>query len=191
MCETGPETDRSYKRALTGKKQMSICQLGRNGSNGGWKKLTACVDSGAVRSVAPKRLAPGIPISETEESKTGVTFHAASGSAIEIYGEKTIPAVTESGYNTQLKYTIADVSRPLMAVVDICDRGKRVAFDNAGSYIEDKKTGHREAINRVGNAYDFVTWVREEHGAAVNKVGENDDNDKTKAPGFTRLDEAM
>ena len=53
---------------------------------------------------------------------------------------------TKSGRSTGINFTTCDVKRPLAAVVDMCDQGKRVVFDNDGSYIEDKKTGMREEI---------------------------------------------
>ena len=71
------------------------------------------------------------------------------------------------------------------------DAGKRVVFDNDGSYIEDKATGHREKIDRVGNAFDFTTWVRVEHGAAVNEVNDNSGKAVAKDSGFTWLAEAF
>ena len=57
--------------------------------------MTACVDSGAVRSVAPRIAAPGVKITETDESKAGKVLRAANGSEIKIYGEKKIPSTHE------------------------------------------------------------------------------------------------
>ena len=51
---------------------------------GKWRKMTACVDSGAVRSVAPKIVAPGVSLVATDESKSGKVFRAANGSPIKI-----------------------------------------------------------------------------------------------------------
>ena len=147
--------------------------------------MTACVDSGAVRSVAPRVAAPGVKLTETEESKSGKVFRAANGYEIEIYGEKRIPSTTTTGRKAQVKYTIADVSRPLLAVCEVCDQGKQVVFDNDGSYMLDKATGWWEPIERVGNAYDFITWVYEDE-ATIAEVDKSLGEEKS---GFTWLEE--
>jgi hypothetical protein len=149
--------------------------------------MTACVDSGAVRSVAPKIVAPGVSLVETDESKSGKVFRAANGSEIKIYGEKRIPITTVTGRSAQVRYTIADVSRPLLAVCEICDQGKQVVFDNTGSYILDKKTGWWEPIERVGNAYDLTTWVYEDD----NSVKAVKPEEERTESGFTWLEELI
>ena len=71
--------------------QIQINQV--SDQKGRWRKMIACVDSGAVRSVAPKIVAPGVKITETKESKSGKVFRAANGSEIKIYGEKRYRAI--------------------------------------------------------------------------------------------------
>ena len=99
-----------------------------------------------------------------------------------------------------MNFTIAEVSKPLISVSTWCDQGKRVVFDNSGSYMIDKATGRWEEINRVGNSYDFTTWIlteREEENRIVredrvknerNQVGSNRDITKS---GFTRLEKNL
>ena len=142
-----------------------------------------------------------MPIKETHESREGKNLVAANGSDIKIYGEKRIPALTQSGRKTEMKYTIADVSMPLLSVSAICDQGKRVVFDNKGSYIQDKATGAWETINRVGNSYDFVTWIQVSEPSDLNPVAqttkpERETNmerasERSTSSGFTRLGEMI
>ena len=108
--------------------------------------------------MAPPALAPSVPVVPTEESRSGKTFTAANKTVIKIHGEKRLTTVTPNNRSTSTKYTIADVSRPLLAVCEMVDHGKRVVFDPDGSYIHDIRSGLTEPINRVGNTFEFDTY---------------------------------
>ena len=121
-----------------------------------WEPLDVTVDSGAFDSVANKKTCSGIRVKRTE--KTGKSYTAANGTGIPIYGEKRITGQTDnngpSGVETGMRFTIAEVKRPLGAVREMLKKGKRVVFDEEGSYIEHKKTGRKTGI-----VYDWAMYV--------------------------------
>ena len=66
---------------------------------------------------------------------------------------------------------VADVSKLLAAVSQICDAGNKVVFDNNGSYIESKQSGMRTAMRRENGVYKFDMWVkRNESGNGVKSI---------------------
>ena len=58
----------------------SIC--GVEQFKGSWERVPVTVDSGAIDSVIPKRIAKGVPIRQTEASRRGLKYRAANGTSI-------------------------------------------------------------------------------------------------------------
>ncbi len=56
----------------------------------GWERVRVQIDSGAIDTVGPKEKAKALDVKETEMSKRGSGYVAASGSSIKNYGEKKI-----------------------------------------------------------------------------------------------------
>ena len=130
------------------------------------------IDSGAVDTVGPKRVGEGFPITPTKESVMGIGYKAANGTYIKNYGERVIEGLTEKGQNVKMKVTVADVSKVLASVSKICECGSRVVFDDAGSYIEDKRTGERTALHKRRGVYVMDIKVRRSKEKAVEGVSE-------------------
>ena len=59
--------------------------------------LRITVDSGAVDTVGPKSLAPGLPTQDTEASRKGMYYRAANDTKIAIHGKKDISGYTNEG----------------------------------------------------------------------------------------------
>ena len=74
-------------------------------------------------------------------------------------GEVGLSAVTGENHDIELKVQMVDVTKPLLAVRKMCGAGNRVVFDDEGSYIEDKATGARTAIQREDGTYAVWVWV--------------------------------
>ena len=91
---------------------------------------------------------------------------------INTYGERVIEGLTEKGQNVKMKVTVADVSKVLASVSKICECGSRVVFDDAGSYIEDKRTGERTALHKRRGVYVMDIKVRRSKEKAVEGVSE-------------------
>ena len=62
------------------------------------------------------------------------------------------------GKLAQCDFDVTNVSKPIVAVAALCDKGNAVVFDSAGSYILNKRTRETTALKRRGNGYfmDFV-----------------------------------
>ena len=97
-------------------------------NDAGWVKVEAVMDSGCNQSVAPPEMCPDYEIRESPGSKRGQNFVSASKDVIPNVGEQVLNVVTEDGSEGKVKYQIAEISRPLTAVSDVCDAGNRVIF---------------------------------------------------------------
>ena len=62
-----------------------------------------------------------------------------------------------------MKYNIADVSRPLNSISEICDGGNQVVFGRGGGIIYNLETGRETYFNREGGIY-----ILDFHVAPVN-----------------------
>jgi hypothetical protein len=76
-----------------------------------------------------------------------------------------LDVILGNGKETAITYQIADVSRALNAVTEICDAGhpdygNRVIFGRGGGVIENIETGKQTPFNREGNIYCLDYWVK-------------------------------
>ena len=85
---------------------------------------------------------------------------SASENAIPNLGERKLEVVLDSGKATALKYQIADVSRALNAVTEICDAGHHVIFGRRGGVIVNLESGRSSPFQREGNIYCLDYWVK-------------------------------
>ena len=125
-------------------------------------KLRVGVDSCASATVLPEKLFPFYPL--ITDALVGRTFRSANAAVIVDKGSKTLRGrVNGSGPVRIAKFRVAAVSRALMCVADMVDRGQRVVFEARNgadaSYIEDVETGTRTPLTRVNRIYEFVIDV--------------------------------
>ena len=125
----------------------------------GWVQVRSIMDSGCGASVAPPGMCPTYPIEESEESRRGQEFLSASENTMPHLGEQKLEVVLDSGKATALKYQIADVSRALNAVTEICDAGHHVIFGRRG-VIVNLESGRSTPFQREGNIYCLDYWVK-------------------------------
>ena len=126
---------------------------------GSWERIPVTVDSGAVDSVIPKRLARGVPTKQTEASKQGLKYRSASGNPIMNEGEKELRGYTKEGNSVNMCMQVAEVTKPLGSVRAYVRAGNRVVFDAGGSFIQNKATGMRTNIEDRNGAYVFDLWI--------------------------------
>ena len=121
--------------------------------------MEVTADSGAVTTVGPKNTCTAFPLEETVASRAGKHFTGANGSPIRNYGVRKVKAVTsKEGREIKMPIQVADVMKVLASVGQMIHSGNRVVFDEAGSYIENKKSGKRtEMKEKHGN---FVFEMR-------------------------------
>ena len=125
-----------------------------------WIRVQSVMDSGCGCSVAPPGMCPAYPIHESEGSLRGQEFMSASEHELPNLGEQVLNVVMGDGKETSIKYAIADVSRALNAVTEICDHGNRVIFGRGGGIIENIATGKQTPFKREGNIYSLEYWVK-------------------------------
>ena len=65
---------------------------------------------------------------------------------------------------------MADVSKVLASVSKICECGSRVLFDEAGSYIEDKRTGEKTSLRKRNGVYVMDMMIKKSKEGAVGTV---------------------
>ena len=130
----------------------------------GWVKIKGVMDSGASESVAPPSMCPHYDIKESPGSKIGQNYVSASDDLIPNLGEQVLDVVTHDGRNGQVKYQMADVSRPLNSVSEICDAGgeygQYVIFGRHGGAIINLETGRQTKFPREDGIYSLEFWVK-------------------------------
>ena len=126
-----------------------------------WVKIESVVDSGAAESVASPSAVPWQRPTESEGSRQGHTYTSADGSPLPNLGEQILGIVTDEGWETQVKFQMAEVTKPLCAVSKICDQGSRVIFEQNAGYIENLKDGSRTVFKRENNVYILNMWLQQ------------------------------
>ena len=125
-------------------------------------KLRRCitVDTAAANNVMPKRMVKGkMRIRESEASRKGVHYVAASNGRIPNEGEVDFPFVTNEGQLEEWVFQIAEVNKALGSVAYLVDRNYRVTFDKdmkTGkdiSFMKNKATGSTARFRRERNVW--------------------------------------
>jgi len=130
----------------------------------GWVKVTGVMDSGASESVAPPSMCPHYPVEPSPGSLIGQKYISASDDLIDNMGQQHLEIVTGDGSEGVAKYQVAEVSRPLNAVSEICDaggeHGQVVMFGKYGGEILNLESGKRTPFNREDGVYTWDFWVK-------------------------------
>ena len=123
-------------------------------------RVRAAMDSGALDAVAPPTMAPGVMIQDSAGSKMGQHYGSASGHRIPNLGEQHITGVVPGGAERAMTFQVAEVTRPLLSVGRICDRGNVVTFGSSGGVITDLVTGEETPFVRDGDGmYQLEFWM--------------------------------
>ena len=128
---------------------------------GKWVKVDSVVDSGASTPVAPPSMAPNCTIRPSEGSRRGQKFTSASKHKLKNLGEQRLDACTEDGHETEVLFQIADVSRPLVSVSGICERGNRVIFGRAGGVVQCLRSGRETPFYKRNGIYVLSMWLKD------------------------------
>ena len=130
--------------------------------HGDWVRFSSVMDSGCVDSIAPPELAEHVPTVPSAGSKRGQKYAAASGHSLSNLGEKLLHTVSDCGTESRRKYQIAEVTRPLDSVSEVCDVGNRVVFGAGGGFIFNVRTHEVTPFFREGKLYEHHQWLRKE-----------------------------
>ena len=123
-------------------------------------RVRAAMDSGALDAVAPPSMAPGVAIQDSAGSRMGQHYGSASSHRIPNLGEQRITGVVPGGAERAMTFQVAEVTRPLLSVGRICDRGNVVTFGSSGGVITDLVTGEETPFVRDGEGmYQLEFWM--------------------------------
>ena len=140
------------------------------------RKGKVTVDSGAEDSVWPSSHVSWGNVSPSEDSQKGIGFVAANGERMPNYGTTEV-AFEKDGKLRKMNFSVTDCKKPLASVSKIVDKGNRVVFDEDESYILNKKTGEKIALERDRGTYVMVVEF---------KIDEEGNGSKDFASGFRR-----
>ena len=155
---------------------MDKAVLSLDRPRGGWRVITAVVDSGAEETVAPPGLRPG-KVEVSAMQRAGGRYRAANGARIPNLGQQTATFHTPEGHACSLRFQIAGVERPLISVSQLARTGHKVEFGPEEAYIVHRQSGKRIWLQRAGGAYLLRMRVRDEPAPAATS---------TSTPGFSR-----
>ena len=113
-------------------------------------------------TVGPKGIGSGCPIQQTEASRRGMFYRAASDTKVAIHGKKAVKGYTKKGSEIGMDIQIADVKQTWRSVRRLREAGNRVVFDNGGSYVENRHTGEKAVLVQEEGSY--VLSLSEERG---------------------------
>ena len=142
----------------------TFCPLDMQGSQRPpeqWEKVTILVDSGATENVANPASMKGYQVLKNSASESGLTYTTATGKEIPNLGEKVVVVATTEGSTRSIKFQMCDVTKCLASVSRIVEAGHRVILDTpeAGSYIENRKSGERTYLLQERGLYLLDAWV--------------------------------
>ena len=135
-----------------------------NNVKGDWEEVEMAVDSGATESVTGEDMISIIETQPGEASRRGVKYEVADGTTISNHGEKKFQAVSGEGVKNKFVVQVTDVNKGLLSVSKLVKAGKRVIFEEKGSYIEDVRTGEVMRLREVGGMCVLRVWVQRNSG---------------------------
>jgi hypothetical protein len=130
-------------------------------NNQKWKKVKSIMDSGASAPVAPPDMLPNVTVRESPGSKRGQKFSSASKHKLKNLGEQRILACTEEGEDMEILFQIADISKPLVSISSICERGNRVLFGRAGGVVINNGSGKQIPFYKENGVYVLSMWMQD------------------------------
>ena len=124
-------------------------------------KVDSVMDSGASAPVVPPQMMPSVKIEPSEGSRRGQCYSSASKHKLVNLGQQKIRACTDAWEETEVLFQIADVSKPLVSVSAICERGNRVIFGQNGGLVQNLRTGGVIPFERRNGIYVLSLWMEE------------------------------
>ena len=122
-------------------------------------RVDSVVDSGAAALVAPPTMLPSVKVEPSPGSIRGQNYTSASKHKVKNLGQQRIRACTEEGDETEVLFQIADVSKPLVSVLSICERGNRVLFGKSGGVVINMQSGKEIPFYRRNGIYVLSLWL--------------------------------
>ena len=100
------------------------------------------LDSGCCKHVLPAEAIPGYNIEESPGSRRGANFIVGNGELVPNEGQAHLNLAADSGNGTEQlvrsTFQIADLTRPLMSVSQICAQGHKCVFEGEHAMVIDQ-----------------------------------------------------
>jgi len=157
-----------FSRQLSGSRDKELNNV--ENVNGGarlMRKGKVTVDSGAEDSVWPASRVRWDKVVDSEDSLKGIGFVAANGEKMTNYGSTQVE-FAKDGKTRRMNFAVTDCKKPLASVSKIVEKGNRVVFDELGSYILNKATGEKIALEKERGTYVMVVEFEVETPKATN-----------------------
>ena len=116
-------------------------------------KIQVAIDSGAAASVMPERLLTGHTVEPGEAFKRGTRYLAADGGRIPNLGEVEVGFFTKEQRRCRIRFQVAAVKRPLLAVSTLTKAGNDVYFGVDGGRIVNRQTKRVIKFDKVDGIY--------------------------------------
>ena len=104
-------------------------------------------------------MAPQFAIQDSIGSRAGVYYTSANVGKIMNLEEQQVPVCLTNGARTIATFQVADVSRPLMSVGNLCEMGNRVIFGANGGVILNLQSGQVTPFIKDEGVYTFEMWI--------------------------------
>ena len=114
--------------------------------------MTLTADSGAGNHVLSREDAPGYAVASSEGSRKGKGFVGVDGVRIPNEGQVELNLAGPQG-RFKSTFQVAKVTRPLMSIARICDRGHRVIFEKSHASVLNEQGQEVCRFARRGNLY--------------------------------------
>ena len=99
------------------------------------------LDIGACRHVMARESAPGYPVHESPGSRRGQNFIVGNGERVPNEGQMALSLQAEVGEGVTAllgtTFQVADLTRPLMSVSQVCEQGFHCVFESTHALIVD------------------------------------------------------
>ena len=118
-----------------------------------FKEIEATVDSGAARTAFPKDTFQSF----VSYKDSNVTCRVANGDMVHSAGTVKDGVYTEDGAYQEMIGELMDVHKILVSVAAIIDKGHKVIFDSAGSYIL-MRSGKKLALKRRNDVVNISLY---------------------------------
>ena len=70
-----------------------------------------------------------------------------------------------------MKFQIAEVSRPLTSVCEVCDSGNIVVFGSKGGYVLALDGQSKTRFERTGGIYELDLWIENSEASGFTRPG--------------------
>jgi hypothetical protein len=97
---------------------------------------------------------------DPERPSANTEYVTADGGRLPNLGEKSIKATSEEGVTLAIKFQVANMDTPLIAVSKLTAAGHEVSFNENSGAITNKANGRTTAFKRKNNVYVLQIWVK-------------------------------